>query len=117
MGRRRVIQSIQRSCAVAAVVASLAMALPAPSRADEGGISFWVPGLFGSLAALPGVPGWAFTAIYYHASVDAGADANFPRGGRIDVGIKGQADLGLFGPTYIFATPVLGGQFAVSLFG
>jgi hypothetical protein len=27
------------------------------SRADEGGLGFWFPGLFGSLAAVPQVPG------------------------------------------------------------
>jgi len=27
--------------------------------ADEGGVGFWFPGLFGSLAAVPQVPGWA----------------------------------------------------------
>jgi hypothetical protein len=27
--------------------------------ADEGGISFWLPGTFGSLAAVPQQPGWS----------------------------------------------------------
>ena len=31
--------------------------------ADEGGVSFWLPGLFGSFAAAPGTPGWAVTFI------------------------------------------------------
>src|SRR5690348_4196175 len=39
--------------------------------ADEGGVSFWVPGLFGSLAAAPQQPGWSGAAIYYHDSVSA----------------------------------------------
>ena len=43
--------------------------------ADEGGVSFWLPGNFGSLAAAPGVPGWAWATIYYHTSVSAGAGA------------------------------------------
>ena len=43
--------------------------------ADEGGVSFWVPGTFGSLAAVPQqAPGWSVTSIYYHTSVSAGAD-------------------------------------------
>ena len=29
------------------------------SLADEGGVSFWIPGLYGSLAAVQQVPGWA----------------------------------------------------------
>jgi hypothetical protein len=39
------------------------------SLADEGGVSFWVPGLFGSLAAAPQVPGWRFAAINYYTNV------------------------------------------------
>ena len=42
--------------------------------ADESGISFWVPGFFGSLAATPQQPGWSLANIYYHTSVSAGAD-------------------------------------------
>src|SRR5438105_317553 len=61
--------------------------------ADEGGISFWLPGNFGSLAATPGVPGWAWATVYIHTEVSAGAGAQFPRGGRVDVGIQGRGDL------------------------
>ena len=51
------------------------LALPAQiARADEGGVSFWIPGFFGSLAATPTTPGWSGTTIYYHGSVSAGGD-------------------------------------------
>jgi hypothetical protein len=33
------------------------ISLPAISFADEDGVSFWLPGLFGSLAAVPQQPG------------------------------------------------------------
>jgi hypothetical protein len=85
--------------------------------ADEGGVSFWIPGFFGSLAATPGVPGWSWVTIYYHTDVSTGAGVQFPRGGRVDVGISGKGDLGLFGPSYIFATPILGGQLSATLLG
>jgi hypothetical protein len=39
--------------------------------ADEGGISMWLPGLFGSLAAAPQMPGWAVNIVYYHSSISA----------------------------------------------
>ena len=29
--------------------------------ADEGGVSFWLPGTYGSLASVPAVPGWSFS--------------------------------------------------------
>lgn len=100
-----------------AMAAAFVAACPKSALADEGGVSFWLPGLFGSLAATPAVPGWAFSAIYIHNNVNAGAGQSFPRGGRIDVGIDARADLVAFGPTYIFATPVLGAQASVSLLG
>ena len=33
--------------------------LTSPVKADEGGVSFWLPGFFGSLAAAPQQPGWS----------------------------------------------------------
>ena len=33
------------------------------ARADEGGVSFWLPGFISSLAATPLQPGWSFAAI------------------------------------------------------
>ena len=35
-------------------------------------MSFWLPGQFGSLAAVPAQPGWSFANIYYHTDVSAG---------------------------------------------
>ena len=90
---------------------------PGDALADEGGVGFYLPGSFGSLAAAPGVPGWAWATIYYHSDVAAGAGQQFPRGGRVDVGISGKADLAFFGPSYVFATPVLGGQASISVLG
>src|SRR5262245_53118666 len=52
---------------------------PCQARADEGGLSFWVPGFFGSLAATPQTPGFSYATILYHASVDAGSDVAFAR--------------------------------------
>ena len=37
-----------------------------PALADSGGVSFWLPGIFGSLAAVPVTPGWAYSTIYIH---------------------------------------------------
>jgi hypothetical protein len=85
--------------------------------ADEGGVSLWLPGLFGSLAAVPGTPGWQFASIYYHTSVDAGGAKVFPRGGRFEAGLDARGDLIFLNSTYVFATPVLGGQAAIGLTG
>jgi hypothetical protein len=100
---------------------------PTAALADEGGVSFWLPGMFGSLAPVPQQqPGWALATVYYHTSVSAGGDVAFARefeAGRIPVGLTGSlngnlngtGDLALFVPSYAFATPVLGGQAAVSM--
>ena len=53
-----------------AIVALLILA-PQVSRADESGISFWLPGQVSSLPAVPAVPGWSMAAVYYHTSVAA----------------------------------------------
>lgn len=113
-------------------IASFALALtivtsvPSTSSADEGGVSFWVPGFTGSLAATPQVPGWALATIYYHTSVKAGADIVFARQvnrgaittnftGNLSARLDGDADLGMVIPSYVFATPFLGGQAAALL--
>lgn len=100
--------------ALAAMVLACSMA---PAAADNGGISFWLPGLFGSFAATPATPGWAFSTIYYHTSVDAGAGTTFRRGGNFVAGLEGRGDLLMFGPTYTFEQRVFDAQIAFSLFG
>ena len=87
------------------------------ARADEGGLSFPLPGIYGSFAATPAEPGWSWATVYYHSSVDAGAGQSFPRGGQIDVGLQGRGNLVFFGPTYTLATSALGGQLPLSLLG
>lgn len=88
-----------------------------PAHADEGGISFWLPGLNGSLAATPGTPGWSWTQVYYHTSVSAGGGKQFNASGNVVAGLKGEGNLTFFGPTYTFATRVWGGQASFSLLG
>ena len=96
------------------------------ASADEGGVSFWVPGFFGSLAAAPQQPGWSWANVYYHTSV-SGSGAiglakefeikNIPASfsGQANVNVNGSGDLGFVIPSYVFATPVLGGQASFSL--
>lgn len=90
---------------------------PTSALADEGGLSFWLPGLFGSFAAAPAEPGWSIASFYYHSSVTSNGGATFLRGGRIEAGLQGRGDLIGIGPTYTFETSVLGGQAAVSVLG
>ncbi len=119
----------RRRLGVAAIVLAPAMMLFSHrAQADEGGISFWIPGLFGSLAATPQQPGWSLANIYYHTSVSAGADvarareftlgrvpANVTVNTNLNLNVNATGDLGFVLPSYVFATPVLGGQASVSL--
>jgi hypothetical protein len=91
--------------------------------AVRGGVSFWVPGNFGSMAAVPPTPGWSFAEYYYHSSVGAAGKVPDARAIRIgtftgieNVTVNGSVhsptDLLYVAPSYAFATPVLGGQAA-----
>jgi hypothetical protein len=108
-----------------ACVLSTILLLAPWARADEGGVSFWIPGFFGSLAAAPLQPGWSVATIYYHTSVDAGGDVAFARQvtrGNLKVNFTGglravldaDADLGFVSPSYTFASRVFGGQLTVA---
>ncbi|OCK54563.1 phenol degradation protein meta [Bradyrhizobium sp. LMTR 3] len=113
----------------AVAIASLVVLPDQLARADEGGISFWIPGFFGSLAAVPSrEAGWQLTTIYYHTSVSAGAEVARARQitlGRIpanltatvDANVKANVNLGIVAGTYVFATPVLGGQASATMLG
>jgi len=112
--------------ALVSAIAIATVALPPAAHADEGGVSFWLPGLFGSLAAVPQTPGFSLGSIYYHTTVGASgsvAAAKEVQIGRLpatlnvnlNVNLNAQADLLLLVPTYTFGTPVLGGQLAVGM--
>jgi hypothetical protein len=97
-----------------------------PSLADEGGVGFWLPGLYGSLAAVPLQPGWSFASVFIHNPVSAQGDIaaarevtinRIPRNTNVDLNLRlaARADIEIVSATYAFATKVLGGQLAVGL--
>jgi hypothetical protein len=115
-----------------AVALCLCLALGAATatiaHADEDGVSFWIPGFFGSLAATPQQPGWSLAAINYFTDVSATGNAAVAR--EITIGqfnpalnvsvsanVASRVDLQMVIPSYVFATPVLGGQASASLIG
>jgi hypothetical protein len=97
------------------------------AQADEGGISFWIPGFFGSLAAAPQQPGWSLTSILYNTNVSASGNAavareitigqlpKFPVSITANANVHADATLGFLAPSYVFATPFLGGQASAAL--
>ena len=115
------------SCGIGLALAVFASSITT-ADADEGGVSYWLPGRFSSLAATPQVPGWSMAEVYYHTTIGAsGAVAaareiqigRFPATVNVsfNANLNAQADLLLLNPAYTFATPVLGGQFAIGVTG
>jgi hypothetical protein len=113
---------------MAALLALPAALTPQAAIADEGGVSFWLPGLYGSLAAVPATPGWAFQSFLYNTNVNAGADVSTAREitiGRfnpnlnlsLNASLHNDTGLLWLNPTYAFASPVLGGQLSIGLGG
>ncbi|MGY8711744.1 transporter [Bradyrhizobium sp. 18BD] len=90
-----------------------------PALADAGGVSFWLPGIFGSLAATPAVLGWAYSTIYIHVQDNAGKGQNFvtPGGGTgaVTAGLSAHADVLVQGLTYTSPMSVIGGQAAFTV--
>ncbi len=124
-GARRNRKATLKLAAYAFVAAGFLAMAPDRALADEGGVSFWIPGQFGSLAALPGVPGWSLGLVNYYTSVSAGGAVSAAREvtlGRfsatvnvnLNANLKATPDLVFIAPGYTFATPVFGGQLAVS---
>ena len=73
-------------------------------------------------------PGWSLATVYLHVSAAASGNVaasrevtlgRFNRNINIDlnVNLKATPDLLAVAPTYVFGTPILGGQLAVSLMG
>ncbi len=109
-----------------ALAMAAAVSMPTIAAADEGGVSFWVPGFYGSLASAPQQPGFSLTSIYYHTSVSAGADVAAARqvtrgnitanlSANLTGSLNASGDLGFAIPSYTFAEPVLGGQAGIAM--
>jgi hypothetical protein len=97
------------------------LSVPTAALADEGGVSFWIPGFFGTLAAAPLQPGMSFVAIDYYDTVKAGGDVALARditihgfktnlNVNINAKLDSRIDLGLFAPSYTFEQRFLGAQ-------
>jgi hypothetical protein len=91
-------------------------------------VSFWLTGQFGSLAAVPQQPGWSIASIYYHTSLSGSREVAAAReitvnklkrtvNVNLNLNLNAHADLAFLSPSYVFASPVLGGQLVVSMAG
>src|SRR5271166_383439 len=116
----------KRALKTSAIVFGGSLLLTSLARADEGGVGFWLPGQLGTLAAVPQTPGWDLGIIDYYTSVSSGGNVAAARQVTIgklpqnvlvnlDADLRANANLGVLSPGYVFATPVLGGQLALSM--
>jgi hypothetical protein len=112
----------------AAVLFATLVVASAGAVADESGVGVWAPGTIGSYAVTPQEPGWSLTDQYYHESPRAGASVSvareftfgaFTRTATVslNVSMNTPSDLDLVFLSYVFATPVLGGQLALGATG
>lgn len=85
------------------------------ARADESGASFWVPGQYASLAAVPPSPGFSLTTTFYYYQGSAGGDESFARGTNLESDVEAKAPLLFLTPSWAPATKILGGQPSFSL--
>jgi hypothetical protein len=126
MGRRVRTRRVRVVCIGLVFLLGGLVTVPTGAMADEDGISFWVPGTFGSLAAAPLQPGWAFAAIDYYDSVKAGGDVARAReitvgtfttnlSANVNANLNSHIDFGLLIPSYVFETRFLGAQAAVQM--
>jgi hypothetical protein len=110
------------------LVLAAIVSIPGISLADENGISFWIPGFFGSLAATPQQAGWSVAAVNYFTDVSGSGNIAVARevsigqfnpalNASVSANVHANVDLQMFVPTYVFATPFLGGQASASLLG
>ena len=85
------------------------------AKADEGGVSFWLPGQYASFAAIPPEPGFSMPLVTYYYSGDAPGDQLIEKGRDLLFGVDARY-LGQFIiPTYSPDTEVWGGRVAFYL--
>jgi hypothetical protein len=79
-----------------------------PVFADQGGISFWLPGKYGSFAAVTPPLGWSVPLVSYNYGGSASTEHTLQRGSLLTTGLQGSFS-GLFiVPTYTPDTTLLG---------
>ncbi len=84
-------------------------------HANQIGLSFWRPGQLGSMAAVPGEPGWSLPLVYVRLDLDATDTREVAPGTRLTTDAKGSTNVVLFMPPYTFERKLLGGRPSLGL--
>lgn len=80
------LSKLKRYCLKAAVLSIWFVNLEA-AWADEGGTSFWLPGQYGSFAALAPEPGWRLALVTYRYSAQGSGSRPLGFGGNLKLGV------------------------------
>ena len=85
-----------------------------------------MPGFFREPAATPQQPGWSLASIYCRTNVSGSGNIAVSReitigqfnpklNANVNANVHALADIGFVIPSYVFATPIFGGQVSASL--
>lgn len=85
------------------------------AAADEGGVSFWTPGQYASLAAVPAAPGWSLPVQAYYDSGSDSISKSYTRGDSVTYGLESSSLTFSVQPTYSPMTRLFGGQASIGL--
>ena len=107
--------SLIRTSVASSLAALVLAAMPTIGGADQGGVPFWFPGQFASLAAVPPTPGWSLITSPYYYNGSASASKTFQIGETLTAGAKTNAPLLIMQPGYASDTKILDGQPYVGL--
>ena len=83
--------------------------------ADEGGVSFWLPGQYASFAAIAPTPGISLPTQSYCYTGSVGGERALDRGGALGFGLDSQFCGQFFAPTFTPDTTILGARPSLSI--
>lgn len=107
------ISKARRTAAVLAI-ACLPVLEANGALADEGGVSFWLPGQYGSFAAVAPTPGLSLPMQSYCYTGSVGGGRALDRGGAVGFGLDTQFCGQFFAPTWTPDTTILGARPSLS---
>lgn len=97
------------------LLVNLSLTPSSGARADEGGVSFWLPGQYASFAAIAPTPGFSLPLQSYCYTGSAGGSRALNRGNLLSVGLDTDFCAQFVVPTWTPDTTVLGARPSVSL--
>jgi hypothetical protein len=83
--------------------------------ADQGGVSYWVPGQYASFAAIAPPPGWSLPLAFYAYDGSIGVETQLQRGKFLSAGLQSSFEALFISPTYTPDTMILGARPSFSL--